>query len=98
MIEYKYQTEEDIKFWKDLPDIWYSTKKALPPIGREVQVFVPTAREHRKVTALCRLIPYEGCTIEYAWDNHYGGCNAHPKEFITHWKKMSIFEPETNET
>lgn len=76
--------------YADIPKLpkgqWISVKDALPPIGEEVTVFCPRSERHR-VTALVRLIPYEGA-LEFFWDNAYGGGFTHVQDSVTHWMPM----------
>jgi hypothetical protein len=65
---------------------WISVETALPPIGQEVIVFVPGGR--RLVTALMRLIRWDGAT-DFYWDNAYPGKgNMHLQTSITHWMPL----------
>lgn len=66
---------------------WISVDDRLPDIGEEVMVYCPH-KERRKVTALCRLIRYEGAE-EYYWDNAYGGSNVHVQKSVTHWMPLA---------
>ena len=73
----------------NLEKIWIDVNEALPPIGTEVIVFCPYKKEYGRspVTALCRLIRYEGCNGFY-WDNNYGGNNTHVQNAVTMWQPM----------
>lgn len=71
---------------EDAKPKWISIKDKLPEIGEEVIVYCPKCIS-RKVTALMRLIRYEGAT-EYFWDNSYGGSNVHVMHSVTHWMPL----------
>lgn len=65
---------------------WISVEDRLPPIGQEVIVSVPGGRA--PVTALMRLIRWEGAT-DFYWDNAYPGKgNMHLQTSITHWMPL----------
>jgi len=68
---------------------WISVKDRLPEIGEEVLCYCPHKIEagRNPVTALVRLIPYEGAR-EYYWDNYYGGNNTHVMKAVTHWQPL----------
>lgn len=68
---------------------WISVEEALPPLGLEVLVYVPSKIENGRspVTALSRYIRYEGATT-FHWDNNYGGSNIHLSTSVTHWAFM----------
>ncbi|MFI3155040.1 MAG: DUF551 domain-containing protein [Methylococcaceae bacterium] len=72
-----------------LPKKWIDVNDALPPIGVEVIVFCPYKKENGRnpVTALCRLIRYEGDHTFY-WDNNYGSNNTHVQNAVTMWQPM----------
>jgi hypothetical protein len=74
---------------KKLPKAWISVTEALPQIGTEVIVFIPEKIEmgRNPVTALVRLIRYEGAT-GYYWDNNYGTGNTHVQDAVTMWQPM----------
>lgn len=73
-----------------LPKQWISVTDALPPIGQEVIVYCP--KSSRKVTALMRLIPYEGAR-EFYWDNAYGGGNTHVQNSVAQWMPLPVQPP-----
>lgn len=75
------------------PNKWTSVKDELPEIGYQVLVYCPYKKEKGKnpVTALTRYIRHEGAT-DYYWDNHYGGCNYHRGDTVTHWMKLPEFK------
>lgn len=67
-------------------DNWIRVEERLPEIGEEVIVYCPGS-ERKPVTALSRLIRYEGATNFY-WDNYYGGSFTHIQEAVTHWQPL----------
>ena len=77
--------------WNNRPTEWINVKDRLPEIGEEVIVYTPNGWSD--VTALCRLIRYEGAT-EFYWDNHYGGSNFHLQEAVTHWMPLPALQQE----
>ena len=83
----KYGGLDDLNYSRDVRVLeWVSVEDELPEIGREVIVCCPQSR--RKVTALCRLIPYEGA-VEFYWDNAYPlSGNCHVQDSVTHWSPL----------
>jgi hypothetical protein len=66
---------------------WISVADQLPAIGQEVIVHVPGS-DRRPVTALMRLIAWEG-SPDFYWDNAYPGKgNMHIGKSVTHWAVM----------
>ncbi|WP_437616520.1 DUF551 domain-containing protein [Erwinia sp. V71] len=77
---------------------WIDCKDNLPPLGVEVQVFIPKRAGLGRctVTALARFEPYEDAEVWY-WDNaHPGTGNTCLPKSVTHWKPMSS-PPDTGE-
>lgn len=66
---------------------WISVSDRLPPIGQEVLVHVPGSAR-APVTALMRLIPWEG-SPDFYWDNAYPGKgNMHIGPSVAHWMPL----------
>jgi len=65
---------------------WIDVNDELPEIGEEVNVFTVKGI----VTSLCRYIRHEG-SLNFYWDNRYGGGCVHVQNSITHW--MPLPEP-----
>lgn len=75
---------------------WIRCNDKLPPIGQEVNCYVPSKRDmgRNPVTSLIRLIRHEAAT-DFYWDNNYGGSNIHLQDSVTHWQPLP--EPPTDD-
>lgn len=73
---------------------WISVNDRLPPIGEEVQVYIPSKN---RITALALFIRYEGVVpkvgnkneVSWWWDNVYPGSgNMHLANSVSHWAPL----------